>query len=442
MNKEQLIKKIGDVVMKNSKKGVLTTTKFVGTYNYKSGYDSYFAVSLDMNKVLVVYSYYQNDRGEHIDTPTYKLADLPEKELQEVYKNLNTEDADSLRYAAWSGTEEKNLAILTTLGIFKPKPVKNKIIDINAVPDLENPDDAYYIDRDENVHILKCLGKTIMGASIFDVEKDCEGDYDQPYHTDEPETFCKMVKPVKNKGIFMVVEGDDISEYKYLYVPDKKTLAKLIKKQQSYKMYYFINTMLESWKSEKCEKPKPTDGRFDFTDKEEAIAKFEEVRNDLLTQLKDAKAKLEKKMEKTKEASNGVKLLDYDDFHILPKNAVPGTTYYVEGKEKKYLGPFTVTSVNPERKYCTLDNGLLVYGWRRIITPENLEDYKLSKKYEKAKEYIDYIERALKYVDASIEFAEEAKPFVKDDRRIPAWVINDAIELSKKPVPSFKTVMT
>ena len=128
MKKEELINKIGDVVMKNSKKGKLTTTKFVGTYNYKSGYDTYFAVSLDMNKVLVVYSYYQNDRGEHIDTPTYKLYDLPDKELQEVYKNLNIEDIDSLRYAAWSGIEEKNLAILTTLGIFRPKPVKNKII--------------------------------------------------------------------------------------------------------------------------------------------------------------------------------------------------------------------------------------------------------------------------------------------------------------------------
>jgi hypothetical protein len=251
-----------------------------------------------------------------------------------------------------------------------------------------------------------------------------------------------MTKPVKNKGIFMVADGDDISEYKYLYVPDKKTLADLIKKQQSYKMYYFINTMLESWKREKCEEPKPTDGIFNFTDKDEAIAKFEEVRNDLLTRLKDAKAKLEAKMEKTKEVLKGVKLLDYDDFHILPNNAVPGTTYYVEGNEKKYLGPFTVTSVDPERDYCTLDNGLLVYGFRRIITPENLEEYKLSKKYDKAKEYIDDIKRALKYVDTSIEFAEGAKPFVKDDRCIPAWVINDAIELCKKTVPSFKTVMT
>jgi len=442
MKKEQLIKKITDVVMKNSKKGVLTTTKYVGTYNYKSGYDSYFAVSLDLDKTLIVYSYYQNDRGEHIDTCKYKLIDLPEKELQEIYNNLNTEDEDSLSYVGWTETEEKNLAILVELGLFKPKKTEYKPIDINKVPDLENQDDAYYIDRDENVHILKCVGKTIIGNPIFDVEKNRNGIYEQPYYLDKPDTFCKQAKHVRNKGIFMAADGDDISDDKYLYVPNKKELAKLLKKQMSYKDYYFVNTMLESWKRTTNEKPENRDGRFDFTDKDEAIAKFNEVRNELLANLKDAKSKLEKKKEKIKEFTKGIKLLHYDECHIWPKNAVVGSSYYVEMRNDKgkytYVGPFKVKEVQPEREYAVLEDGRLVYRSTMMITPENLEAYNASCKYEKVMDMLKDIDTAMKYVERAIKFAETVKPFIKSDQCIPKWVVDDALELYKKPLPKMK----
>lgn len=444
MKKEQLIKKIGDVVMKNSKKGILTTTKFVGTYEYKCGYDSYFAVSLNMDKVLIVYSYFQNDRGEHLDTPTYKLADLPEKELQEIYDNLNTDDKDVLGYVGWTETEEKNLAILVELGLFKPKKTKEyKPIDINTVPDLENPDDAYCIDRDENVRILKCIGKTIFGNPIFDVEKNWEGKYEQPYHTDKPDTFCEQRKTVKNKGIFIAADGYDISEDKYLFVPNKEALATLLKKQAAYKEHYFINTMLESWKRVSSEKPKKETGRFHFTDKEKAIIKFNELRDDLLKQMKDTKAILEDKVKEVNELTKGLKLLDYDDCRILPEDAVVGQEYYVESgnyPKREYIGPFKVVKVDKEREFITLENGSLIYGFTRIITPENLEAYNISCKNGKLMDYLDDLKKAMRYLNDAIDFAEKVKPFTNYDSCVPGWILKDAQELAKKKIPALVTV--
>lgn len=441
MKKEQLIKKIGDVVMKNSKKGILTTTKFVGTYEYKCGYDSYFAVSLSMDKVLIVYSYFQNDRGEHLDTPTYKLAGLPEKELQEIYDNLNTDDKDVLDYVGWTETEEKNLAILVELGIFKPKKTKEyKPIDINTVPDLENPDDAYYIDRDENVHILKCIGKTIFGNPIFDVEKDWEGNYMQPYRTDEPYMFCEQRKTVKNKGIFIAAAGYDTSSNdKYLFVPNKKALASLLKKQAAYKERYFINTMLDSWKKISSENPTKVTGSFYFTDKEKAITKFNELRDDLLKQLKDTKAILEEKAKEVNELTRGIKFLEYSDCHLLPEDAVVDQEYYVERKSE-YIGPFKVVKVDKERKFVTIEDGRLIGEFTRIITPEDLEIYNISRKNGKLLDYLDDLKKAMRYLNDAIDFAEKVKPFTNYDSHVPGWILKDAQELSKKKIPALVAV--
>ena len=133
MNKQEIINEIKKVVDANSKKGKLTTTKFVGTYNYKSGYDTYIAVSYNPKNQLVVYSYYQNDRGEHLETCVYEIEELPEKELNEVFENLNTVSEDILEYIEWIHLDDKNQEVIAKLGLYKPKKKKEVVYDINSI---------------------------------------------------------------------------------------------------------------------------------------------------------------------------------------------------------------------------------------------------------------------------------------------------------------------
>lgn len=434
MNKEQLIKRIGDVVMKNSKKGILTTTKFVGTYNYKSGYDSYFAVSLDMNKVLVVYSYYQNDRGEHIDTPTYKLSDLPEKELQEVYNNLNTEDKYVLEYVGWTETEEVNKAILEQLGVYKPKKAKVKQLSVDDIPELENEDDAYVIDRDNNISILKCAGRTPWGKKVFVVEQDYEGNYAQPLYDDKPYTFCDTGKFRKNKGIFVVALGyEDTSDAKYLFVPDKKTLVGLIKKTNKFKDYFIVREEnLMTFKKTLGKDPDDEEDAKFFTDKTEATNYFEVLRKRKLESLTTLKIKLEKRIKETKDATKGVELVSFNDTHIRHTNGVVGQLYYIHN-DQKYYGPFKL--IKSENGIGYFEGGAVTMGWNRIATPEDMEKYKMSEKFKTLKEHIESLEREIHWVEQGIKDAASIIPFSTKDKYVPSWIEKEAKDTLKKPIP-------
>lgn len=441
MNKEQLIKKIGDVVMKNSKQGKLTTTKFVGTYEYKSGYDTYFAVSIDLEKVLVVYSYYQNDRGEHIDTITYKLADLPEEEVQKIYDNLNTEDKDILNYVGWTETEDKNLEIIKHIGIYTPKPKKVKQLSVDDIPELENKDDAYIVDRDNNIRILKCAGKSPVpgGRKVFEVEKNYDGKYKQPLYDNKTYSFCETGKYKKNKGIFgVVLLSGDMSDDKYLFVPNKKELIKLIERTNTIKTFYLIDKDTLYSTSKEFETDYKVDDRYtSFGTKQEAVAFFNKAKEDKLKSLTSLKQELEDKIAKAKESTNGVELLEYRDVHILHTDAKPGQKYYIY-YDKKYYGPYTVTKVKNGITY--LDGGFALGNWERLITPEDCERFKASEKFKKVSDYIDNALRELRYVEGAINTANSIVPFVKTDNYIPNWIEKDAEEFLKKHVPALKTV--
>ena len=438
MKKEELITKIGDVVMKNSKNGKLTTTKFVGTYNYKSGYDTYFAVSLDINMALIVYSYYQNDRGEHIDTCKYKLADLKENELKEVYDNLNTEDKDVLQYVGWTNTEEENLEIIKHLGIYNPKPKKAKKLSVDDIPELENPDDAYVVDRNNNISILKCAGKSPSGKKIFVVEKNKNGVYEQPLYDNKTYTFCATGKFQKNKGIFMISGGRETSDDKYVFAPDKKTLIKLINEANEIKEYYLVNDKDLSTSKTEREGDYRTQGDWTgFTTKEEAVEHFNKVKTKKIKSLTNLKERLENRIAEAKDSTNGVELLEFNDVHIKYENAKPGQMYFIYWGDE-YYGPHKLTKL--ENGIAYFDNGYVLGKWERVITPENLEKYKASEKFKKTKEHIDECLGELNWVEKALKTANSIVPFLKSDDYIPEWIEQDAKKILKKSIPVLSKV--
>ena len=441
MKKEQLIKKIGDVVMKNSKKGVLTLTKFVGTYNYKSGYDSYFAVSVDANNTLIVYSYYQNDRHEHIDTCTYKLADLPEDELKEVYKNLNTDDEDSAQYAGWTNTEEKNLEILIANGIYsQPKKKKEAFIDVDSIPELENEKDAYWVDRDENVGIMKFRGTTALGERVYEVSG--KGFIDRPFRIDDgARAFHEAKSYRRNKGVFLIVNGDDTDNYDLLFVPDKKTLLDLAKKERKIKTYYFINNILESWKrtTDKSQEIKK-EGVVMFDDKDKAIAYYNEQKEAFIKKYKKLLEKLSSCKAEVAGALEGISL--EKPHRIEAKDYEPGVKYFQTSWGTEFSEePFTISTVEESTGLLFTDNGFVLNPNDKLMTVEDANNVKILNKYKSVSDYISEIDSKIGLLTRITE-ALENQTLLGDDVCCPSWFEEESKKLLKKKSDTLKKAMS
>lgn len=424
MKKEQLIKKIGDAVMKNSKKGILTLTKFVGTYNYKSGYDSYFAVSIDMDNTLVVYSYYQNDRGEHIDTCTYKLADLPENELKEVYKNLNTDDKYSTKYAVWTNTEEKNLEILIANGIYKQTKKKEAFIDIDSIPELENEKDAYWIDRDENVGIMKYRGRTPLGEPVYEVGG--HGFIDQPYFLDgKPRVFHETKHYRKNKGAFFIVDYDDSDNHAFIFVPTKEQLLDIAKKERNIKVYYFVDDILASWRQTRDSAPEKSENVHTFEDKNEAIAFINEKKEAFLKKYGTLLEKLNNCKTEISEALGGISFEEINNSSIEAKDYQPGVKYHESWGSKFSKMPFTITSVEEKTGLLLTDNGFVLKPGCHLMTTENVNASKTLEKYKKVAEYVKDIDKCIHLLNRAIKSLNEYVPFT-GECQFPGWIENDS----------------
>ena len=300
MNKLEEIKKI---VMENAKKGKLTTTKYVGPYEYKSGFDNYFALSFNKKGEVIVYSFYENDRGEHIDTYSVELSKLDEKVLNEVYENINTKDDKILSLLDWyeewePSLFENNETILLHLGIIKPKESDIKQKEVFELDEKSIPN------RTHKIGVLKCTGETPRELSRYCYSNDPERIYEfkdpdenrdviiasYEYSKMRPFIFGTLNNKVKNKGCFAAVSRDKKSDWKYIFVPTKDKLVELFNKANAIgdeKDYYIINTEFIC-----CFKDKNisrlTERYFViFSDKNEALKKFEELRKELNIKLDD-----------------------------------------------------------------------------------------------------------------------------------------------------------
>lgn len=430
MKREQLIKKIETVVKKNSKKGILTTTKFVGTYNYKSGYDTYIAVSYDETGNIVVYSYYQNDRNEHIDTYTTKLSELPDKELEAVFKTLGTDDDDINHYVAWENLEEKNVEILTTLGMYKPVKKAAKFIDIDNIPELGNDKDAYWIDRDENVGVLRFKGCAPSGHEIYEVEG--KNIVDHPYDMDDKvRLFHWTDKYRANKGAFMVVDGDDTSDYDFIYVPTKEQLLDIAEKERAVKQYFFVENDLSTWKRYKIQDPRknPKDGVAVFDNKKEAVEHFNMLKEQFKTKFTNLLSRLEKCKNSIIEAVMTDEVVDADKCTIEAKDAVIGKKYYQCNLwgEIRVKEPFTVIARDENSGILTLDNGCILAPNYHVMELENGAKVIEKEKHKSVIQYIDALEGHEYTTKRILEMLETCVPFTRDCS-IPTGCYDNAVK--------------
>lgn len=379
MNKQEIIEKIKKVVDTNSKKGKLTTTKFVGTYEYKSGYDTFIAVSYDKDKNLIVYSYYQNDRAEHIDTIIYNIEKLSEKELNEVLENLNTTSEEILDYVEWCHLEDKNQEIIAELGLYKPRKKKVVEYDIDSIPELENENDAYYVERNGHIGIMKFVAKESekvygRGAGIF-YHKDNENEIEEFNCHSETVLFGYTEKQRKNDNLFFILSGyEEYSDDKYAFVKTKETLVNAINDSKNLGTVYLVG--YKGGKMLKCDESKkmgihsvPND-YMGFSDKKEAINFY----NNLLDKTKVVAKELLRKYKTTLEKLNSI----YKGSHYtyLAKHGIK----VKDSKIGNYIlvrddYSLEVNVVKKDKNFAYLDDMTVLREDDRLMTKENFEEY-------------------------------------------------------------------
>lgn len=389
MEKQDILKEIKKTVDSNSKKGKLTTTKFVGTYNYKSGYDTYIAVSYDSDKNLIVYSYYQNDRGEHIDTYTTTIDKISEKELNEVFENLNTSDEEILEYIEWCHLEDKNQEVLIKLGLYKPKKKKEVVYDINSIPELENKNDGYYVERNGHIGIMKFVAKE--SEKLYDkharyfYRKDVGGDIKYFYHITEPKMFDYSPRQIKNDNLFKILSDyDDYTDYKCAFVPTKKMLIDAINDSENLGTLYMVGYKGEklldclAWERGSHD---AEEGYKGFTDEKDAVKYY----NTLLDATKEEVKELLKEYESTLKALESVfkgsKGEFFTDHYIDPKNASPGKYIFMreefisEAHKRKLIG-IEIELVKKDDEFIYLSDGTVISRDSNLMTKEDFNTYK------------------------------------------------------------------
>ena len=240
MTKELMLKRIQAEVAKNAKQGKLVTTKYVGPFEYKSGYDTYIAVGFDDKDKIVVFSYYQNDRGEHIDTYKVDILNLTDKVLSEVYENLSTTDEDVRDYIEWTHLDDKYKDKLASLGLFKLKNPSERPIDVDNLPTLKDDTEAYVIDRQYNVGVMKYVGIDFKrGKPLWQGPNGCVACIDEK---NKYEVVEYIGHEVKNSNFFKILCGyKEYSEGSHFFVRNKEALLDAIEKSKTLKRYYIVS---------------------------------------------------------------------------------------------------------------------------------------------------------------------------------------------------------
>ena len=433
-----IIENIKAIVLENAKKGELTTTKYVGPYNYKSGFDNYFAMSLNKKGEVIVYSFYENDRGEHISTGTIELTKLSEKVLNEVYENINTEDEDILSRLKWYERWEPelfthNTDILVYLGIIKPKKSEKKEtykLDLDKIPELANKKDAYYINRNHEVGLLKYIGDFpdgfFCGSSYFNGKKvhdrlySLDGKKDvtmiggEKCHDGRPHFFSYLSDEVTNKGCFKVLDNDRRSNNAFIFVPNKEILIDLFERanDRRKKYLYVVNAnLLCCFKSENSPESIKKDCGNEviiFTDKDKAIAKFDEIKNETLGKLDSYIRLLEDKLPELNKLCEGHEKEKY--YETTLENLKVGDQFVRSYTDKNV---FTIRKID-EYGAIHVDNGVMPPHYM-VLPCEHLENVKIERAYKDLRSTIYKIEGFVKNMKERYrQSLEDYTPFIDE----------------------------
>ena len=96
-----------------------------------------------------------------------------------------------------------------------------KQIDLHKLPKLENKNDAYWVDRDNNVGVLRFIGReaALRGGTSDYFYMDEDNNVVSFYDIDKCHLFDVGGKTIANEGIFAIIGGWVDSCAKKAFIP-------------------------------------------------------------------------------------------------------------------------------------------------------------------------------------------------------------------------------
>lgn len=292
------------------------------------------------------------------------------------------------------------------------------LINVSLIPELTSAKDAYWVDRVENVGVLRFIREYIDGGvmyqfvgSKFDGETILINSYDirQGVH-------LFMVKSEfvpedrKNKNAFYIVSGnhDTRGDYAYgfIYAPSKEDLLKLAHTERELKEYYVVDDYLNVRREVRV----PSDNEKlcgkAFESKDEALKYFEGLRDSYQKEVNSALSELETcKKGLNSLIPNGIEPRgdgEWKEISAKRCNLTDEYYYYCgedeRGKEE-WRGPFKVTNIDVENDLVTFSNGTCSCLKAKVVKRKEYESYKNGKKYSKLRD-------AMKLLDQGVFSAE------------------------------------
>lgn len=429
--KKEKIQLIENAVATNAKKGKLVTTQYVGEYEYKSGFDTFFALGYNDKMEVVVFSCYRNDRHEHLSTDAYKISEVSEKTLDTIIENLNTRNKESRDMIEWEHLDDKYQETLAKLNLFTPKKKRTYEIDVNKIPETKNENDAYRIDRKGNVTILTFVGKKYQGRKSLYLDE--EGNSVSLYHSDNAKkgVYSYASKPIKNDAIFLTLSGEEYSQYEYGYViGSKETLLNLIEASKTTGKYFVVVTdddnfsaMFMSKVISKAELNKHK-GYNVFEKEEDAVKFYNSLIEPCQNEIRGLISTIDEKISKLKEVYKGDLYDIREQLHIRAIDAKPGTYYYitdcrdnsVPSEEVEIVKTDRNVSIDNSEGIAYLSDGQIMDGYLSVYTKDALEKIKSIAADEENTKIGKKIDELTHGRDHLSRMAEYFTPITKYDR--------------------------
>ena len=314
---------------------------------------------------------------------------------------------------------------------------KKFVLNLNKIPELENANDAYYIDRNHNVGVLKYIGErphdfgsggcyvgdghyyprtyAVLGKNeIIETTVYCYG-------------RCATINDSgsnsgehKNEGCFYFLDGNISSCEDYIFVPNKEFLIDIFRKtrergffESKEKLYVLVPDSLYAFETvDYCRKTKETyeekhNGKV-YNDKDTFIAEFEKAKEKYIECVDEYIKKYNDLLShRTIMARNHMKDVDY---RAIVSTLKVGDKFVESPNDKERV--FTIKRID-EYGVAHLEKGGVLPPYKKVFPFGKIEAAKIEMSYAKLRYNLKEIKTQIERLGKNKEMARKATPFKK-----------------------------
>lgn len=306
-----------------------------------------------------------------------------------------------------------------------------KKIDLNSIQELKNENDAYYMDKNGNIGILKFVGE-------------CDGSYYKGQrsrlyklngkleyivtHKDfkEIDFFGDHSSMWKNNALFSKL-GGDCHNSSHMFIPNREALEWLSKVELgedkkvfcvSESLYTFIENydLAKEYKHTKI-----------FDDKKDAIEYYDVLKNEILEKLSKYLEKSTSIFTNIENFLNSKNINDEEKLDgIRAKDAKCGIKYHLKNLYNEYVKRTVIIDHIDKDGVGYLTNGKVLSPDKMIASEEVYDKIQTRNKYEDLIRSKWEIERFIEKVKSYLSDLSKDKPFSKesfsvDTKRLEGW---------------------